>query len=337
MSQASRPISASELFELGMQLDAIFTPYAKRQREKFYTEKGALRAAARFVHYTTAEGALKIIGSKRVWMRNTTCMADYREVQHGFEMLQRFFGDATRKKQLYDALNAVSQNLAEEAVGLFDQWWANIRFGTYITSISEHDEKEDLHGRLSMWRAFGGNTARVAIVMNIPWLSPGSAALNLMVSPVAYLQEEEAHAVMAEVVKNIEANRDFLRSVDRQFVVAAVFNMLVAAVTCLKHEGFHEEREWRIIYAPLRSPSPLIESSLEVVGGVPQIVYKLPLDAKVSDALSDLDAARLFDRLIIGPSQFSWAMYEAFTKALTGIGVEQAEKRVFISTIPIRS
>ena len=196
MSEASHQISTSELFELGLRLDGIFTPYAKRQREKFYTEKGGIKPSARFVHYTTADAALKIIGSKRVWMRNTTCMADYREVQHGFEMLQRFFGDATRKKQLYDALNAVSGNTAEEAVGLFDQWWANIRFDTYIASISEHDDKEDLHGRLSMWRAFGANTARVAIVLRIPWLSPGSAALNLMFSPVAYLHEEEAHAVM---------------------------------------------------------------------------------------------------------------------------------------------
>ncbi len=67
-----------------------------------------------------------------MWMRNTTCMTDYREVQHGFEMLQRFFRDPARKKQLYDALNAVSGNTAEEAVGLFDQWWANTSGSTRI-------------------------------------------------------------------------------------------------------------------------------------------------------------------------------------------------------------
>jgi hypothetical protein len=53
--------------------------------------------------------------------------------------------------------------------------------------------------------------------------------------------------------------------------------------------------------------------------------------------LADLDLARLLDRLIIGPSQFSFPMCEAFTKALTALGVEQADKRVFISGIPIRS
>jgi len=270
-------------------------------------------------------------------MRNTTCMADYREVEHGFEMLARFFADNSRKKAFYGALDEIESNIAEEAVRLFDQWWGNIRSDTYIASVSEHDDKEDTHGRLSMWRAFGGNTARVAIVLALPWLSSVSEALNLMFGPVAYLQEEEAHRVLEAVIENIRANREFLISVERNHVIAAVFNMLIAAVTCVKHEGFHEERKWRAIYAPNRSPSPLVESSVEVVGGIPQIIYKLPLDVKVSDALADLDATRVFDRLIIGPSQFSWAMYTAFTKALTEIGVDHAEKRVIPSGIPIRS
>ena len=234
-------------------------------------------------------------------------------------------------------MNDISRNMAEDAIHLFDQWWANIRFSTYITSISEHDAKEDLHGRLSMWRAFGGNAARVAIVLRIPWRSSAPDALNIMFSPVSYLQEPEAHSVMAEVVRAVQADRDFLRSVDRQIVLGSLFNMLVTAVTCWKHEGFQEEREWRVIYAPQRSPSSLMESSLKVVGGIPQIIYKLPLDAKASDALTELDVARVFDWLMVGPSEFSWPMYEAFTQALTAIGIENAEKRVFISDIPIRS
>jgi len=76
-----------------------------------------------------------------------------------------------------------------------------------------------------------------------------------MFSPAAYLREEEAHAVIATVIGNIRANHDFLLSVDRPIVLGSVFNMLVAGVTCLKHEGFHEEREWRVIYGPDRSTS----------------------------------------------------------------------------------
>jgi hypothetical protein len=50
--------------------------------------------------------------------------------------------------------------------------------------------------------------------------------------------------------------------------------MLLAGVTCLKHEGFREEREWRAIYCPRFYPSPLMGSDIEVIGGVPQLVSR---------------------------------------------------------------
>jgi hypothetical protein len=186
--------NALEQFQLAVRLEAIFSSYARKQRDNLYA--AGAKTSARFVHYTSAEAALKIFASKRVWMRNTTCMADYREVQHGYEMLQRFFRDEKRRNELYAALDAVGPNIAAEAVHLFDQWWNNIRLSTYITSISEHDDREDLHGRLSMWRAFGGHTARVAVVLAIPWYTGATETLRVMMSPVAYLREPEAQAVM---------------------------------------------------------------------------------------------------------------------------------------------
>ena len=160
-----------------------------------------------------------------------------------------------------------------------------------------------------MWRAFGGNTARVALVFIIPKLSGGAQALNLFFSPVAYLMKDEGRALIDEVIKNIHMNSEFLGLVDRGTIIASVFHMLLAGGICLKHEGFEEEREWRAIYFPKRSPSSLVESSTEIIGGVPQIIYKLPLDVTVSSKLADLDFSRLFERLIIGPSPYPLAMY----------------------------
>src|SRR5579864_3300628 len=166
-------------FELGIKLEGIFMPEARKQRDKLYTGKQFPPpddATARFVHYTSAEAALNIIKTKRIWMRNTNCMADYREVQHGYEMLHRFFADGARAKPFFDALDACFPRVGHEAVDLFNQWWQDTRLNTYITSISEHDDTEDGHGRLSMWRAFGGNVARVAAVMRIPWFTGGTDA-----------------------------------------------------------------------------------------------------------------------------------------------------------------
>jgi len=188
-----------------------------------------------------------------------------------------------------------------------------------------------------MWRAFGGTGTRVGIVLRIPFASMSGLHLALTFSPVAYLSESSAHGVIDEVVANVRANRDYLRTLKREFLSNLVFQIFVAGIVCLKHEGFHEEREWRAIHTPKRWSSPLMESSTEVVAGVPQVVYKAPLDVSVSPLLADLDFVGVLDRLIVGPTPYLWPIYGAFVEALKAAGFPNAHERVFVSSIPIRA
>jgi hypothetical protein len=144
-------LPASRQIEINQQFDAIFHPFAKTQRDALYAQN----PSARFVHYTSAESALKIVTSKRLWMRNTTCMTDYREVQHGYGILARYFADAQKRSTFVQSLDQCAPGVANEAMNLFDQWRFDIGANTYIASVSEHGDQEDNHGRLSMWRAFG--------------------------------------------------------------------------------------------------------------------------------------------------------------------------------------
>jgi hypothetical protein len=331
---------SDEQIQTLLKLERIFLPRSRKHRDETY--KSAMmpdpkKASARFVHYTSADAALKIINSKRIWMRNTTCMVDYREVQHGYDILRAFFADASNRAALVSAVDACAPGAINEAIKMFDDLSASIQLRTFVTSVSEHDDCEDLHGRLSMWRAFGGNTARVALVLRVPWHSPGARSLKLTFSPIAYFPQPEVHSIFHEVVENVKADCEFLKTVDRNLIVGSIFEMLLANVTCLKHEGFREEREWRVIYSPDFRNSPLIEWSTEVIGGVPQCVYKIPLDATRDSSLADLDLSKIFDCLIIGPSPYTWAMYEAFVLALRNAGVPEPEKRVRFSEIPIRA
>ena len=202
---------------------------------------------------------------------------------------------------------------------------------------SKEDVSEDLYGRLSMWRAFGGNAARVAIVFKVPYQSLAAEALSVVFSPVSYLTDIEIQNVFREVIGNITREREFLQSLSQQDIVAAVFVMLTTAVTCLKHKGFHEEREWRVVHAPVRQPSPLVTKIIREVAGVPQPIYQLPLDKAVSSTLEDIDLPRMFDRLIIGPTPYPWPIYQAFVDALKCAGVPDASERVWRSDIPIRA
>ena len=57
----------------------LFFPYAIAQQERIRKE------GTRFVHYTNAQAAMNILRTQEVWMRESSCMNDFMEVQHGYE------------------------------------------------------------------------------------------------------------------------------------------------------------------------------------------------------------------------------------------------------------
>jgi Protein of unknown function (DUF2971) len=230
---------------LNIKLEGIFMPRSRAQRDAFYGK------CKRFVHYTSADAALKIIKNKRLWMRNSTCMADYKEVEHGYGMLLSFFSDADRRETFIAALDQSHPGAAKEAIGLFDGWWQHhLRFNIYISSISEHEDNEDHNGRLSMWRGFGGAVPKVALVFRVPAHAAGTEKLNIIFSPVSYLNEQQVHETIWSIIENVNKETELLRTLDKQTIIGLVFTTLLAGAACIKHEGFHEEREWRAIYTP---------------------------------------------------------------------------------------
>jgi hypothetical protein len=112
-------LSPDEKFERDKKLEGIFVPRARKRRDEVY-ELGGKRPFARFVHYTSAEAALKIIIQKRLWMRNAACMADFREVEHGFSILLSYFSKEEKRTAFYQAVNSVAPGVGEQAVKKFD-------------------------------------------------------------------------------------------------------------------------------------------------------------------------------------------------------------------------
>jgi hypothetical protein len=312
-------------------LMTILYPYARKKRWEVGRQNG------RFVHYTSAENALNIIRNRCIWMRNTTCMSDYREIAHGLDALHRYFAVHAHRKAFDDAVNACFPELAEETLSRLSQSRQANQFHTYTTSISEHDNREDTHGRLSMWRAFGNSIARVAIVIRLDMDIGKNVSLGAELSPVAYFNDNELAFQLNQIVANIKEHQGFLRGIERQAVQAQLQGMLAGTAICLKHEGFHEEREWRVIHSPARHVANHIQSSIEVIGGLPQRICKIPLRSNPEAGLTGLDPDEMIDRVIIGPTQYQAAMFDAFVSVLTEAGVREAVNRVVISQIPVRT
>ena len=209
MNEARNYELTAEQLELGLKLASIFMPLAKKQMDAHYNRpsSGAMADDARFVHYTSAEAALSIINSKRMWMRNARSMADYSEMQHGFSILNKFFSHEA-KAAFTNALDECFPGLAAAAFGLFNQHWT----ACDSTPISHPFQSIWLRKILMGGSLCGELSAAVLRALQLFSICRGlsfSTALNLMFSPLAYLTEEEAHATIHQVIANIRETRCF--------------------------------------------------------------------------------------------------------------------------------
>lgn len=289
-----------------------------------------------FVHYTGADAAISIIKNKNMWMRNASTMDDWSEINHGHQILLNFFSTEGKRERFLKACNSVFEGSGAEALGRFDGWWNSIQFNTYIASVSEHADAEDRHGRLSMWRAFGGTSSRVAIVFRPPAISNSVEFLNIQMRPVLYNSEKEVHAALDVVTENIEREVWFFRSLTPEIFIQNMLSSFIGLAVALKHSAFEEEKEWRIIYNPKISTSLYIKRTVENIRGVPQIVYHLPIGSDPHPNLQSIAFANMFERLIIGPTAFAWPLYEAFVEILHAAGIEDAANKIITSGIPLR-
>ena len=313
-------------------LSSIFEPFWTERRQTFKKSKG------RFVHYTSADSAIKIIQTKSIWMRNARCMNDYNEISHGYAFLGKLFDEIEIGKTLEEAVDRHKKGILQEVFRNFDSWWNNIQSNTFIWSISEHDDSEDNHGRLSMWRAYGQQSAKAAIIFNAPF-EPRNAAkgLSCYLRPALYFTEDLLRKEIMHVISNIDKNAAFLSTLEPQIIASNVFVWLLLTTICLKHDSFKEEREWRVIYLPHLHSSKFMLSNIETVQGIPQLVYKMPLKEFPEEDIVGISIPQIVERIIIGPTEYPYPLLNAFILELEKAGVKDADTRVILSGIPLRT
>lgn len=316
-----------EMSDEQRRLFEIFQPIALRRNLE------ARQRNQRFVYYTSADTAMRILSKGEIWMRKSHLMNDFREVEHGYECLRNAYSkNAERMRALFDAL---FPGFCERLEKLFENWMPYFRGDSYISCLSEHDPAEDQYGRLSMWRAYGAGSGVALVVNGGPILRP-SSALKAYTSPVGYLDGAQVEVAFSEILDNVQANAEFLRPLGEQQVQSNMFAALRYAVLCTKHPGFHEEREWRIIYSPRFEKSERITTSVESVAGIPQSICRIPLRDIPEEGLYGLAPADFIDRVIIGPTKFPAGIYDALTVLLADVGISNPAEKIVFSDLPLR-
>lgn len=306
-------------------IEEILFPYLLKETQRIVSED------TKFVHYTSSENAVNIIKSRSLWMRNTTCMNDYLEVKHGYRIVGEYLDSkySQDKGRHCFGFRDELETLMYSAIQLFQKIWSDSEYSIYIASLSEHCKDEDEYGRLSMWRAYGGGSESTALVLNNP--AP-TKDFNLFMCPACY-SETEASTRIDDLIKHMKSNEDYLISLDDKLLVNHILLSLILMIVSIKHTGFKEEKEWRVIYLPtLFGADHRIDESIEVVGGIPQTVFKIPLDGK---KVPNLCISKLIEKLIIGPSNYPMVQLKAFQHLLKEFNTDVGGK-IAVSQIPLR-
>jgi hypothetical protein len=188
-----------------------------------------------------------------------------------------------------------------------------------------------------MWRAYNQGSSGVAIVLNKKPLFGNAAFVGFFASPVLYMRDNEVRRYLEQTIVSAKGQKDFLKSLPRETIVNSIFVLLMFSAICIKHHGFEEEREWRIIHLPGLFPSPTLMQESLTIGGVPQIVYKLPLADIPEKSLVGITIPEFIESIIIGPTRFPYPIFEVLADALGKAGVQDPGKLIRISQIPLRT
>jgi len=310
-------------------LRALFFDFAIKRQQ------AAELARQRFVYYTSAATALKILDNREIWMRSASVMNDASEIHYGMHCLDVALHSGGERR-LADALDADHAGLVHKTIEQVRQAASAMFYGSYLTCVSEHKGgREDRLGRLSMWRAYGGSSG-VALVFYGNAMHSESSALGAYTSPVVYKEPEEFAVLFSGACDVLEAHSEFIARQHRDDVAIDLYEMLHFAVLSTKHPAFEEEAEWRVIHAPYHEASARLKPVTENIRGLPQIVYKLPLQNIPEEGLTGLDLAESLDRIIIGPTNNAIKLSFVFHEALLRRGVNNPYGKIVISNVPLR-
>ncbi|CEJ13401.1 hypothetical protein BN1110_03717 [bacterium YEK0313] len=312
-------------YETTLRLGDIFIPSSTQRRRN-------LNSNSRFVHYTDADAAISIMRNQRFWMRSVRAMNDYSEIHHGRELVESVFPKF--KKDFFSAVNACHDGAAESAIKQIEELYVSFYMNTYVACISEHDLSENEHGRLSMWRAYGKLASGVALVFNPqPLLMRDS--IGIFSVPTLYFDEDNLVEEFQLIVKNISENRKYLESLPKAYIEQAIFHLFTTMFVGLKHPGFREEKEWRIVYIDEMFNSPVIEKQVRSVRGVPQRVFEIRMQDDPAIRFVGVEPKSLIERVIIGPSHSSLVLRYALTDVMDSVGIPRG--RLVASGIPMRT
>ena len=200
-------------------------------------------------HYTGAAAIRGILQSGTVWASGAQYMNDWMEVVYGYDIIMNGLRDLLDGRKLSGRTRAIFKDVLR-LMDSPDSPFIDAYFAAFC-------EKGNL---LSQWRAYAG-TQGFAIefdplaIKGKLTLTTKAPARNLRLAKIEYdpeKQQQSFHELIHEIQETIESAS--ARSADKTLLPTLVeFSRMVLSswAATVKHPGFEEEQEWRVIFQPL--------------------------------------------------------------------------------------
>lgn len=298
----------------------------------------AQSADLNFAHYTSAAVAISILQNRSFWLRNSLAMNDLSEIKYGTNLIHDFLDSETLGVRFNQVLERRKKGLVVRFKSEWDELLVRREQETYLVCLSEHDTKSNpglADGRLSMWRAYGGDTNVAFILRSENILNP-TGQVPVFPVPVHYWTRDEFKIVMTQFVEALEENSSLLHTLDEKAILDQVILSLHLLCISIKHPGFKEEEEWRVVVSPFVHHVKGLRSSTRVIDGRPQKIYEFPLQNDPKLNLSGFEVDEILEEILIGPCQEPYLIASALVEELTQCNVKNPTRRIRVSKIPFR-
>jgi len=289
-------------------------------------------------HYTSIQTFEKIVTTEEFWLSNPLFMNDLEELKFG---MNEGAAEFLRNEELAKACRTKERHekLINDFLYLFNDFDSKHVLNTYILCFSEHSP-EDNDGLLSMWRGYGGGGSGAAIIIDTGKINSRPES-PLIVGKVHYgTRAERLDWINQKISTLAKVIAEHSKTDDDLFYAAwAWLSRLKSFALFSKHSGFHEEREWRVVYMSDRDQDEIFKVFFDHLATSRGIEPKLKLPIKPIEGVTEADISleKFIDRIILGPSIASALGVNSLRQMLKNIGREALADRVVVSDIPFRS
>ena len=289
-------------------------------------------------HYTSIQTFEQIVTKEQFWFSNPLFMNDLEELQFG--MIEG--ANELHKSEAIRLACGTTENykkLLQHFDYLFNDFDSKHVLNTYILCFSEHDP-EDNDGLLSMWRGYGNSGSGAALVIDTAKINENPES-PLIVGKVHYASTAERKKWISEkLISLADVIFTHAKMEDDFFQAAwAWLHRLKSFALFTKHHGFHEEREWRVVYMSDKDREQSFKKYFGHLATNRGIEPKLKLPIKPIPELKteNISLGTLVNRIILGPSVSSALAANSLRQMLRNIEQPDLAERVVASEIPFRA